>query len=130
MKLYIRDRERHVLFVHSVEELMDFSDMYVGQEVVIGDLSTFNRPMVQRLLKLLEENPRIDCYSSYDIDDPILLSRFTEVIKVPLEKRVVEIGEVVNYYTVQNGTKFSPEDKLHYVNNPELRNLIKSCRSE
>ena len=43
--------------------------------------------MVSMLLKLTEENPQIDCYSSLDIVDPVLLSRFREVVKVPLEIR-------------------------------------------
>lgn len=86
MRLYIRQRPRWINFLHTVEDIKIFEEAYVPRtEVLIGDLCTFNRYMMQRLLKLLEENPYIDCYSSQDISDPVLLSRFLQVCKDPLE---------------------------------------------
>lgn len=37
------------------------------------------------LLKFLEENPEVDVFTSEDIDDPILLSRFVKVEKEHLQ---------------------------------------------
>lgn len=130
MKLYIRDLSKHVVYLHSLQELRDFEDNYIGMPVVIGDLYYFNEPMRQRLLKFLESNPQIDCYSSYDISDPILLSRFVSVEKTPIEHKPTELGDVINYYTVKNGTSFKDEMRLHYVDSPELRNFISACQSE
>ena len=39
--------------------------------------------MRQALLKLIEENPALDCYSSEDLVDPIIQSRFVEIRKDP-----------------------------------------------
>lgn len=85
MRLYIRHKVGWVNFVANVAELRMFEEGYFpGNKVIIGDLALFNRAMRMKLLKLLEENPLIDCYSSEDVSDPVLLSRFTEVIKEPL----------------------------------------------
>ena len=37
--------------------------------------------MLNKLLKFIEENPNIDCFSSRDINNPILSSRFIQVYK-------------------------------------------------
>jgi hypothetical protein len=88
MRLLVRDKSEFVNFVHNISELRDFVEAYVpGTRIVLGDISTFSKQMVPMLLKLTEENPQIDCYSSLDIVDPVLLSRFREVVKVPLEIR-------------------------------------------
>lgn len=72
-------------FVNGKDELKEFEyNMIPGRRVVLADLSTFNQVMRLMLLKLLEEHPEdVDCYSSVDVIDPILLSRFTEVVKAP-----------------------------------------------
>ena len=85
MKLYVRNKSKWINFIHSVEEFKEFEECYIqGRKMVIGDLAQFNKPMLNRLLKFIEENSDIDCYSSKDITDPILLSRFVEVVKEPL----------------------------------------------
>lgn len=86
-KLYIRKRDGLWLnFVNSKDELSEFNcNLIPGRCVVLADLSVFNQTMKLMLLKMLEEHPDdIDCYSSVDITDPILLSRFTVVEKEPL----------------------------------------------
>ena len=40
--------------------------------------------MKSRLLKLIEENPILDVYTSVDLQDPTLLSRFVFISKRPL----------------------------------------------
>lgn len=130
MQLYIRDRSRHVVFLHNIDELKEFEENYMGQDVVIGDLYYFNKAMTQRLLKFLEDNPSIGCYSSYDLTDPVLCSRFSVVKKMPLESNVQELGDNVTYYGVLHGTSYESELKLHYVEKPELRNFIKACQSK
>ena len=88
MRLLVRYKSEFVNFVHNISELRDFVEAYVpGTRIVLGDISTFSKQMVSMLLKLTEENPQIDCYSSLDIVDLVLLSRFREVVKVPLEIR-------------------------------------------
>lgn len=85
MRLFIRNKPYWINFIHSVDELRQFEEAYIpNTKVLIGDLSTFNKSMLSKLLKLLEENPMIDCYSSQDLTDPVLLSRFLQVVKDPL----------------------------------------------
>lgn len=85
MILYVRKRVAGLVFVHSIDELRKFeSNYFPGTKVVLGDLSVFSRPMVEFMLKFLEENPIVDCYSSEDIDNPVLLSRFVHVEKVAM----------------------------------------------
>lgn len=86
MDLYIRHRDNiWINFVHNIEELRAFIEVYIpGRHLVIGDLSLFNKSMFQALLKFIEDNPEIDCYSSRDLTDPILLSRFVNIYKQPL----------------------------------------------
>lgn len=61
---------------------MEFIEYYLpGRPLVIGDIATFNKGMRQALLKFIEENPVVNCYSSEDLVDPILQSRFIEISK-------------------------------------------------
>lgn len=85
-KLYIRDRScGYITFLHSKQELTEFIENYIpGRPLVIGDLSQFNSGMKQMLLKFIEENPIINCYSSEDPVDGILQSRFIEILKQPV----------------------------------------------
>ena len=85
-RLFIRNRRcGYITFIHNKQELLDFIDAYIpGRRLVIGDIATYNSGMRQALLKLIEENPSIDCYSSEDLVDPIIQSRFIEIIKEPL----------------------------------------------
>lgn len=85
-KLYIRDRKcGYICFIHNKQEMLEFIDSYLpGRHLVIGDVATFNSGMRQALLKLIEENPALDCYSSEDLVDPILQSRFVSISKEPL----------------------------------------------
>lgn len=86
MKLYVRIKPKWINFLHNVEDMSSFEESYNrGTSIVIGDLSMFNKYMLSKLLKLLEENPMIDCYTSQDLCDPVLLSRFTEIVKEPLK---------------------------------------------
>ena len=79
-KLFIRNRKcGYITFLHNKQELLDFIYSYIpGRHLVIGDVATFNNSMRQALLKLIEENPMLDCYSSEDLVDPIIQSRFVE----------------------------------------------------
>lgn len=85
MNLYVRARQRWINYIHTVEEFRSLQDSYVPETpIVIGDLAVFNKPMMNMLLKFIEENPKVDIYSSSDIKDPIILSRIVSVIKEPL----------------------------------------------
>jgi len=86
MRLYVRNITNvWITFIHDTAELKEFVANYVpGRRFVVGDLSLFNQTMFNILLKFVEENPMIDCYSSQDIMNPILLSRFVEVVKDPI----------------------------------------------
>lgn len=85
MILLVRRRLGYINFIHNVDEFRQFIFNYVpGSKVLIGDLSYFNKPMKNMLLKFLEDNPLVDCYSSTDLDDSIILSRFVQVRKEPL----------------------------------------------
>lgn len=85
MRLYIRNNPGWITFINGSDDLDSFELSYLpGTKALIGDLSTFNKPMLSKLLKLLEDNPLIDCYSSEDLSDAVFLSRFTEIDKAPL----------------------------------------------
>lgn len=86
-KLFIRNHScGYITFLHDKLELLNFIDYYIpGRVLVIGDLATFNTPMKQILLKFIESNPSVNCYSSEDICDKVLQSRFVEIIKEPIK---------------------------------------------
>jgi len=86
MRLFVRSRSGiWITFVHDTAELKEFVANYIpGRRFVIGDLALFNNTMLNILLKFIEENSLVDCYSSQDIMNPILLSRFVEVVKEPI----------------------------------------------
>lgn len=86
-KLYIRNRRcSYITFLRSKEDFINFAEYYIpGRHLTIGDLATFNRPMRNMLLKFIEEHPEVDCYSSVDLCDTVVQSRFIQIIKDPLE---------------------------------------------
>ena len=89
--LYVRDKSVAGLinFIHTPQELRAFLDYYVdGTQAVLGDISVFTGQMRSMLLKLIEDHPQVDCYSSTDVVDSVLLSRFVRVVKVPAGYRV------------------------------------------
>lgn len=85
-KLLIRDKSQGwVTFIHSEAEFKEFADNYIpGRRLIIGDVALFTPKMKSRLLKLIEENPILDVYTSVDLQDPTLLSRFVFISKRPL----------------------------------------------
>lgn len=87
MKLFIRSKKGGFInYMHNMAELKSFQENYIpNTKILIGDLSMFNKNMLNILLKFLEENPKIDCYSSKDIADRVLLSRFSIIEKVPIQ---------------------------------------------
>lgn len=117
MKLFIRNKQNWINFLHSTEEFKQFLDNYIpGTQLVIGDISFFNSSMKTMLLKFIEENELVDCYSSQDIMDPVLLSRFIEVVKEPLTYQTVsleELRELEKTYPNIIGTSLSNNAKLH-----------------
>ena len=89
--LYVRDKSVAGLvnFVHTPQELRAFLDYYVdGTQAVLGDISVFTGQMRSMLLKLIEDHPQVDCYSSTDVVDSVLLSRFVRVVKASAGYRV------------------------------------------
>lgn len=65
----------------SDDDLLRFISTGVFFPCVIGDLSLWSASSRLRLLKLIEENPQIDVYSSQDLYLPILQSRFSSIVK-------------------------------------------------
>ena len=85
MILYVRTKPQWINFIRDLQELKLFEENIIpGRSLIIGDVSQFTTPMRNRLLKLLEEHSYIQCYSSEDITDPILLSRFIKITKEPI----------------------------------------------
>lgn len=117
MILYVRSRGRFINFVHSVEEFKMFQDSYIpGTPILLGDISMFNSPMKVMLLKFIEENSNVSCYSSQDITDPVLLSRFVQVIKEPLVPQSISVDELRDLdksYETISGVSLSATIKLH-----------------
>ena len=84
MDIYIRQKKGWVNFVNGIDELRTFVDNYIpNTSIKIGDLSTFTLQMKTMLLKFVEDNPKVDCYSSTDVFDDTILSRCVHYIKEP-----------------------------------------------
>lgn len=129
MRLFIRNKQNWINFLHSTEEFKQFVDNYIpGTQLVIGDISLFNSSMKTMLLKFLEENELVDCYSSQDIMDPVLLSRFIEIIKEPLSYQSVsfeELRELEKSYSNIIGTELSNVSKLYaYRASSSILNIL------
>lgn len=85
MFLYIRNNPRPINFCNNIDELRSLIESYIpNRPILLGDISFYHKNSVNLLLKFLEDNPSVDCYSSLDITNPILLSRFVKVVKEPL----------------------------------------------
>lgn len=85
MTLYIRKKPGWINFIHNIQEFREFISFYIPERhIVIGDISQFSKQMRNMLLKFIEDNNMVDCYSSQDIVDPVLLSRFPNVVKDPI----------------------------------------------
>lgn len=94
MVLYVRSKNKWVNYLHDVNEFRTFVDNYIpGTKLVIGDVALFSTPMKNMLLKFLEDNPIVDCYSSEEIADSVLLSRFVEIKKESMALTPITIEE-------------------------------------
>lgn len=83
--LYIRKRTTTPEIVHNVSELRDFIADYIEGRKLLLDISLiYSGASRALLLKFLEDNPEVDCFSTTDILDPILLSRFRVIEKDPI----------------------------------------------
>lgn len=79
MILYIRRRPGWINFITN-EEVDSFLESYMGQELVIGDLALWSRQTTSKLLVFLENNPKVSVFSSKNVNNPVLTSRFTEIL--------------------------------------------------
>lgn len=97
MNIYIRVKPKWINFVNS-NELISLIDSYTGAPLTIGDISLFSSSAIQRLLKLVEENPQIDLYSSKDLICPPLLSRAVKVYKsYNSQEQTFDVDEFYNH---------------------------------
>lgn len=78
---HINDKSKFIEFT-DVNKLVEFEACYYDTECVIGDVSKWSPQMRNRLLKMLEAHPNISVYMSDDLQDPVLMSRFTSFSKV------------------------------------------------
>lgn len=85
-RLLIRVKNKGwITYLHTEAEMKEFVDNYIpGRRLILGDVALFTPQMKSMLLKLIEENPSLEVYSSVDIQDPTLLSRFVLIEKEPL----------------------------------------------
>lgn len=100
--LYIRKKDSiWVNYLRSVQDMDNFIDaLNIDKPIVIGDVSLFNKPMKNRLLKLIEDRNNVSLYSSTDIGDPVILSRVARVVKeLP---QVISNGIEVDNYNESN----------------------------
>lgn len=95
--LYIRHRpeNRWINFIGNTEELKEAVGSYMGGQILIGDLTLFNDTMSNMLLKFIEENPFVDCYSSVDLQNSVLLSRFSQIVK---DKLIIKGGITIDEF--------------------------------
>jgi hypothetical protein len=92
--IYIRKKPDWITFVSNVQELNNLIDVLPpNKRIVIGDVSVFSAPLRNRLLKIVEENHFVDIYSSKDLNDTVLLSRFVHIEKehVVIQKNGIEM---------------------------------------
>lgn len=83
--LYIRKKPSWINFITS-DEINSFIEVYVLSKtsLVVGDYALWTPSARKKFLCFLESYPQVSVYSSININDPILLSRFTEVQISPL----------------------------------------------
>jgi hypothetical protein len=80
---------RRFLLLFNIEDVKRFVENYSpNKSFFIGDLSTLSEAALSSLLKFLEEgvSGTLECYASRDNIKPVLLSRFTQIIKGPKPK--------------------------------------------
>lgn len=95
--VYIRVKPTWINFIKDESELTQLVDtMDIYRPIVVGDVSLFSRSLRNNLLKVVEEYNNISIYSSSDIADGILLSRFTRVVKEA--PQVIQNGTEVELY--------------------------------
>lgn len=95
--VYIRVKPTWINFIKDESELTQLVDtMDIYRPIVVGDVSLFSRSLKNNLLKVVEEYNNISIYSSSDIADGILLSRFTCVVKEA--PQVIQNGTEVELY--------------------------------
>lgn len=95
--VYIRVKPTWINFIKDESELTQLVDtMDIYRPIVVGDVSLFSRSLKNNLLKVVEEYNNISIYSSSDIADGILLSRFTRVVKEA--PQVIQNGTEVELY--------------------------------
>lgn len=95
--VYIRVKPTWINFIKDESELTQLVDtMDIYRPIVVGDVSLFSRSLKNNLLKVVEEYNNISIYSSSDIADGILLSRFTRVVKEA--PQVIQNGIEVELY--------------------------------
>lgn len=100
-KLYIRGDVRYF----DVKSSDDVDQVVDG---VVGDYATWNDRTRNHMLKAVEDSG-LDVYSSTDVIDPILCSRFTEIVKesydsddeyvLPIDRRFMKLWQETNTTT-------------------------------
>lgn len=82
------DISYHVITLenHTIRDMIDMLTMGFPKDITMTDYSMLSRKNRSILLKFIEEyKGNIIVHSSEDIFDPIILSRFNKVIKIPDE---------------------------------------------
>lgn len=133
MELYIREKPAWVNFINSTQDLADFIENYIGQQVCIGDVSQFSSAAIQKLLKFTEENPKVNLYSSTEINCDPLYSRASRVHKtyslLPEDFDINRFNQGRQSYQecIQDLATLSATEKLLMVGSPRrLKQLILS----
>ena len=80
-RLIIGGNPSSVILLDNIKDMREWVSTYFNQEVIIGDFAKFSEPMRGLLLKTIEENDMLSLWSSTDISDNVLLSRFQDVVK-------------------------------------------------
>lgn len=123
MTLYVRRRTKWITFVHSVQELREFCAAYIpGQSPVLGDISRFNKQMRNILLRFLEHNPSVDCYSSEDIPAGALLSRFSRI-----EKELEPLGHTPSDDSFLQSPRGAQDAEIHLTFQATGKLLATGC---
>jgi len=136
MILYIRHKNIWINFVTTPEEFNDFVDaLDKKKQTVVGDIALFNQKMKNMLLKVMEEYPLLDLYSSIDIVDGPILSRVVQIKKAHLTypKHGVALDEFLetdrDYLAIDSYlSELKPSNKLLIKGTDKrLINLIIAC---
>lgn len=120
---YLRAKPKWINFIQ--DDIEGFLEMYSlhPQPIVVGDLALMSSVQITKLLKMLEDYPEISCFSSRDVDNSILYSRFQQFIIEPV-KPLTPLEGSVQYHDLLNVSDASKALLAHIRRSHSIREML------